>query len=80
VTVTFDVEQAGCESCGKRIGAALSRVGAVERIDIDEKTDLATVLLSGTASQETVAAALVEASAGAGHEYRVRDGSWRALG
>jgi copper chaperone CopZ len=79
VTVTFDVEQAGCESCGKLISAALSRVGAVERIDIDENADLATVSLSGTASEDAVAAALVEASAGAGHEYRVRAGSWRAL-
>lgn len=78
--VVFDVEQAGCESCGKLISGALSKVGAVESVEIDESADLATVVLSGAGSQGAVESALEEASAGAGHDYRVRAGSWRALG
>jgi len=76
----FAVEQAGCESCGKVISAALNRVGIVESIEIDEDADTATVVLSGSAEPDTVDAALEEASAGAGHAYRVRTGSWRPLG
>ena len=79
MNVVFDVEQAGCESCGKLIGAALSRVATVESIDIDEDADTATVVLSGSAGQGTVDAALEEASTGAGHVYRVRTDSWRQL-
>jgi len=77
MSVVFDVEQAGCESCGKLISAALSHVGTVESIDIDESSDTATVVLSGQPSPASVDAALEEASAGAGHAYRVRAGSWR---
>jgi copper chaperone CopZ len=75
--VVFEVEQAGCESCGKLIGTALSDVGTVESIDIDEDADIATVVLSGPASAGAVDAALEEASATAGHAYRVRPDSWR---
>ena len=80
VKVVFDVEGAGCESCGKLITTALSKVGAVESVEIDESADLATVTLTGAASQAAVASALDEGSAGAGHAYRVRAGSWRSLG
>lgn len=80
VRVVFDVEEAGCESCGKLIGTALSRVGTVVSIDIDEDADAATVVLSGAASRGAVDSALEEASAGAGHAYRVRTGSWHPLG
>jgi copper chaperone CopZ len=76
--VVFDVEQAGCESCGKLISSALSKVGAVESVEIDEGADVATVVLSGAGSQAAVDSALEEAS-GAGHDYRVRAGSWQAL-
>ena len=79
VTVVFDVEQAGCESCGRLIRGALSALGAVERLEIDEAADRATVVLSGEPSREAVDAALLQASADAGHEYRVRAGSWRDL-
>ena len=77
--VVFDVEQAGCESCGKLISAALSHVGAVESIDIDEDADTATVVLSDAPSRDAVDTALAKASAGAGHAYRVRTDSWRPL-
>lgn len=78
--VVFDVEQAGCESCARLIGAALSNVGTVESIEIDEAGDRANVVLSGTPSREAVDAALAEASAGAGHAYSVQAGSWRPSG
>ncbi len=78
--VVFDVEQAGCESCGQVIRAALNRVGIVESVEIDEDADTATVVLSGSAEPDSVGAALQDASADAGHVYRVRPGSWRPLG
>lgn len=78
--MVFEVEQAGCESCGKLIGAALGEVGTVESVAIDESADLATVVLSGAPAPGAVDTALEEASAGAGHEYRVRAGSWRTVG
>ncbi len=77
--VVFEVEQAGCESCGKLIGTALSHVGRVESVQIDEALDRATVVLAGLASRAAVDAALKEASTGAGHAYRVRADSWRRL-
>lgn len=78
--VVFEVEQAGCDSCGKLIGGALADVGTVESVEIDEGADLATVVLSGAASRGAVDAALEQVSAGAGHAYRVLPGSWRTLG
>jgi copper chaperone CopZ len=75
--VVFDVEQAGCESCGRLIGDALSKVGTVESIEIDETADTARVVLSGSAERDAVDAALAEASAGAGHVYSVQAGSWQ---
>jgi len=80
VRVLFDVEQAGCQSCGELIGTALGRVGTVESIEIDEDSDTATVVLAGSASRGAVDSALEGASAGAGHAYRVRADSWRPLG
>ena len=78
--ILFDVEQAGCESCGELISTALGRIGVVESIEIDEDSDTATVVLAGSASRGSVDAALEEASAGAGHAYSVRADSWRLLG
>lgn len=75
--IAFEVEQAGCESCGKVIGAALGKVGTVESIEIDETADRAKVVLSGSAGRDAVDSALAEASAGAGHAYSVQAGSWR---
>lgn len=77
--VTFTVEQAGCESCGELIGAALSEVATVESIEIDADADVATVVLSGASGQDAVDAALEQASAGAGHDYGVQADSWRSL-
>jgi hypothetical protein len=78
--VVFDVEQAGCESCGRLITAALTEIGTVESIALDEDVDVATVVLSGRTSRTAVDSALEKASAGAGHAYRVRPASWRRLG
>lgn len=78
--VAFSVEQAGCESCAKLIGAALGQVGEVESIAVDADADAATVVLSGVAGRDEVDAALEEASAGAGHAYSVEAGSWNPLG
>ncbi len=77
----FDVEQAGCDSCAKRVRGALAPLGQVEAVEIDEPADLATVVLTSTfePSQAAVDQALCQASAGAGHLYRVRPGSWRLL-
>ena len=77
--VSFDVEQAGCQSCAARVRAALTSLGVVEAVEIDESADMASVVLvtqSGEADQVVVDGALAEAS-GAGHLYRVRPGSWR---
>ena len=73
----FEVEQAGCESCAKLIRTALSEVGDVESVDVDEDADRATVVLADPRSRAAVDAALSRASAGAGHDYRVRTCSWR---
>ena len=77
--IAFDVEQAGCESCGKLVRAALESLGSVEELTIDEQADTASVVLTATAEpdQTAVDEALAGASASAGHLYRVRAGSWR---
>jgi copper chaperone CopZ len=78
-TVSFVVSEAGCESCAALVREALEPLGEVESVEIDEAADEATVVLAGpAASEHEVAAALVGASAGTGHAYRVRPGSWRA--
>ena len=79
MSVAFEVEEAGCESCGKLIAAALGNVGTVESIEIDEDADLAKVVLTA-AERSEVDRALERAADGAGHAYRVRAGSWRDLG
>jgi hypothetical protein len=79
VKIAFDVEQAGCESCGARVRSALAPLGSVESVRIDEEADTARVVLavpSAATDQAVVDAALAHASAGAGHLYRVRPGSW----
>lgn len=78
--IAFTVEQAGCESCAERIGAALGQVATVESIAVDADADAATVVLSGAAGRDAVDAALEQASAGAGHAYSVEAGSWNPLG
>ena len=78
MTVSFVVSEAGCASCAALVREALEPLGTVESVDVDESADEATVLLAGDASEETVNRALAGASAGAGHAYRVRPGSFRA--
>lgn len=81
VRLGFDVEQAGCDSCADRVRGALAPLGAVEAVEIDERADMATVVLESTVEPDRAAVneALSDASAGAGHLYRVRPGSWRVL-
>lgn len=76
--VVFEVEQAGCESCAARVRSALEPLGAVREIAIDEQADSATVRAAGDLAEAAVNEALAAASAGSGHVYRVRPGSWRA--
>ena len=77
--VAFEVEQAGCTSCGELIRAALGNVSTVESVEVDETADVAAILLSNAPASDVVEAALVTASAGAGHVYRIRTGSWREI-
>ena len=76
--VHFVVEGAGCSSCATRVRKALVNVATVRQIEVDESSDSASVVLGAPfASEDEVNGALREASVGAGHEYRVRSGSWR---
>lgn len=79
MAVAFVVEQAGCESCAKLVASALSEVGAVDSVEVDEAADVAVVVLSGSGTRTEVDAALERASASGGHAYRVRPESWRSL-
>jgi hypothetical protein len=76
----FEVEHAGCPSCAERVQGALASLGTVEKIAIDEAADMAVVSLQvdKAVDEEAVNAVLAAASAGAGHDYRVRAGSWAA--
>ena len=81
MAIQFVVENAGCDSCGALVSDALSGLGTVESIDIDEEADAATVRLehTSTVSMEEVDRILESVSAGSGHGYRVQPGSWTAL-
>jgi copper chaperone CopZ len=78
VVVRFAVENAGCSSCVKLVGEALSAIGDVELVELDEEADLASVSLDAATalSVEDVDTALARASEGSGHAYRVQPGSW----
>lgn len=80
--VRFVVEQAGCPSCAVRLRAALEAIAAVEAIEIDEAADIASVRLADSPHvlEDAVVFAVQNASAGSGHEYRVRPGSWVVVG
>jgi hypothetical protein len=75
---SFEVLQAGCESCADRIRKALSPLVIVEQITIDEQADTARVLIRAerTIGRATIEEALGRASLGSGHEYRVKRDSW----
>ena len=77
--VRFEVEQAGCESCGSLVREALAPVLAIETLEINQERDVAQVtaqLLDGS-SVEAVDRLLAVASEDTGHDYRVGPGSWR---
>ena len=74
--VTFVVEQAGCESCAARVRKALEPLAGVRSIEIHEQEDEATVRAEGGLTEDQANEALAQASAGSGHVYRVRAGSW----
>lgn len=76
--ITFEVEQAGCESCAARVRAALEPLGQVGEIVVDEEADSASVSAAGGMTEDSVNEALAAASHGSGHVYRVRPGSWQA--
>lgn len=75
--LTFVVEQAGCESCAARVRGALEPLAEVEAVEVDKDADAATVRAVGQLSEDAVNEALLAASHGSGHTYRVRPGSWR---
>ena len=77
--VSFDVEQAGCESCGALVWEALSPVLAIETLEIDQERDVArvTARLNDGSSVEAVDRLLAAAAEETGHAYRVGPGSWR---
>jgi copper chaperone CopZ len=79
--VVFVVEHAGCPSCAARLREAFEKVGLVAAVDIDEGADTASVRLD-TSEQMTgdvVDRVLDQASAGSGHAYVRRSGTWRVL-
>ena len=78
--IRFIVEQAGCASCAALVTEALTPIADVLEIEVDETADCAAVCIafSPDLAEEAVSQALLNASAAAGHEYRVRSGSWRA--
>jgi copper chaperone CopZ len=75
--VSFVIEEAGCASCADRIRDALEALGPVGKVAVDETHDTATVVMGTVIDPDAVAAALEDASAGSGHTYRLRPGSWR---
>lgn len=80
MTFEFVVEQAGCASCAELVRDALSSVGTIDGIEIDEAADVASVRLSSEArpSGEDLDALLADVSV-PGHAYRVRPGSLRVV-
>jgi hypothetical protein len=81
VRIEFVVEEAGCPSCGELIREAMGELGRVAHVDMDERADVAVVGLepTGPVSQDEVDRILGAVSAGAGHAYRVRPGSWHVI-
>ena len=67
-------------SCAQRLRDALTPLGDVREIEVDEAEDVARVRAQVPASTscDVIEQTLVAASAGSGHEYRVRRGSWQA--
>lgn len=73
------IEHAGCSSCADRIRTALEPLAVVERLEVDEAADVASVTVAAdTLSEHAVGSVLAAASVGSGHEYRIAPGSWRS--
>ena len=79
MSLSFVVEEAGCESCAALVREALEPLGVVESIQVDESADTSTVRLAAAATEADVDRALADVCADAGHAYRVRPGSWRTV-
>ncbi len=77
--IQFIVQQAGCASCAALVKEALAPIADVREIEVDETADCAAVCVAFAPdlTQEAVSLALLNASTAAGHEYRVKPGSWR---
>ena len=45
MTLVFEVEEAGCESCAALVRGALEPLATVESVEVDEAADRATVRL-----------------------------------
>jgi hypothetical protein len=77
VEITFEVEQAGCASCGARVRAALEPLLRISTLEIDDSLDAALIRAQAAEQPpvETIDELLAAASDGAGHRYRVRPGS-----
>lgn len=78
-SVTFVVQEAGCEHCAALVRTALEPLLRVRDIVIDEAGDSATVRgeIDAPVSQAEIDAALAEVSTGSAHRYRLAPGSWR---
>ena len=77
-SLSFVVEGAGCENCAARVRAVLEPLVQVREILIDEDADIAVVTAEAAdVTHADVEAALMRASEGSGHAYRVAPGSWR---
>ena len=81
VEVTFEVEQAGCDSCAARVRGALASLLEISGLEIDESRDAARGVARAAEEPplETIDRLLAEASEGAGHAYRVLPGSYRVV-
>ena len=81
VDVSFEVVQAGCESCAARVRGALAPLLEISALEIDESRDAAVVVARADQEPriETMDELLAAASEGAGHAYRVRPGSLRVV-
>lgn len=79
MSVEFLVENAGCVSCGEIVRKALSELGDVHLIGIDEDADVASVSIESARpfTPEEVDRLLGQASDGSGHRYRVESRSWK---
>lgn len=76
----FVVENAGCPACAERVYGALSPLGIIDGVTVDEDADSVTVSMrtGNSVGQEEINKVLAAASEGAGHHYRVLADSWRA--